>query len=488
MSQDSTDDAALDGQLGDAGPSSPEPGLVLIFAATRPALALLPLGGTSLELGRGQGDLAEYPDSVMSRRHALAAYREGLFELIDLTSRNGSAIDGVPFQDTVRAAAGALLRLGQSLFLCCQDLRPLRRFGVKVEAGRVEGPGLQMTLRTVAQIGEMSRSLCISGESGSGKESAARAFHRAGPHKSGPFVAVNCAAIPKGVAERLLFGARKGVFSGAISDSQGYIGAASGGTLFLDEIADLDPAVQSKLLRVIENGELLPLGATLPRKVEFRICAASHRDLRERVQSGKFRADLYFRIGVPQITVAPLRERKEEIPWHVAQAVQNVAADLVLDVSLVEAALLRVWPGNIRELTAEIRSAALTASASGSDRVTAAHLRPNAGTIIRGAAPPPASPKLPAAVPAGNPAARSAAAPPVAPEQVDAAEVSAPLPGKQALPARRPSKEQLLAALLEVECNIAAASRALELHPTQLRRFLAHYNIDLRTLRTISKG
>lgn len=450
---------------GPTGPSSQaEPGLLLLFADGRPAWGLQPLGSARVELGRGQGVLAEHEDAKMSRQHARLSFSDGLFEITDLRSRNGSALDGVPLHGTAQAGTGGLLRLGHSLFLCCSDLRPFRTFGMRVDLKRVEGPALQQALRTVAHVGEFSRTLCISGESGSGKEYFAQAFHRATPDRNGPFVAVNCAAIPEGVAERLLFGAQKGAFSGAATDSSGYIDAADGGTLFLDEIAELDLSVQAKLLRVIETGELLPLGATRAKRVLFRICTATHRDLRQLTEAGKFRADLYFRMGMPQITVPPLRERKEEIPQLIAHALQRAAPDMAIDVSLVETCLLRGWPGNVRELHAEISAAALTALAAGHKVVSAGHLRKEAGAMMQRGLPSPEEASIPT------------------PPQIT------PLPDDVEQPAKPPSRAQVLAVLLAQGFNIAATARELGLHRTQLRRLLARYSIDLGKLRTVGRG
>ena len=148
------------------------------------------------------------------------------------------------------------------------------------------------------------------GESGSGKELASASFSRAASRGgASPFIGVNCAAVPAGLAERLLFGARKGAFSGATGDVQGYIQAADGGTLFLDEVAELDLRVQAKLLRVLETREVLPLGATRAERVELRVCVAAHADLAEQVTAGRFREDLYYRVGRPVVRIPPLRER-----------------------------------------------------------------------------------------------------------------------------------------------------------------------------------
>src|SRR5262249_54200125 len=153
----------------------------------------------------------------------------------------------------------------------------------------VVGPILDEILAQIAQISGFSTTLHITGESGVGKEGAAQSFHAAGPHRSGPFIAVNCATIPQGVAERVLFGAKRGAFSGAVVDSDGYIQSADNGTLFLDEIAELDLAVQAKLLRVLETREVSQLGSTKSRAVKILFCSASNKDLRAEVAGGRFR-------------------------------------------------------------------------------------------------------------------------------------------------------------------------------------------------------
>jgi transcriptional regulator with PAS, ATPase and Fis domain len=217
----------------------------------------------------------------------------------------------------------------------------------------------------------------VTGETGAGKELAAREFHARGAHPDGPFVAVNCATIPQGLAERLLFGAKKGVYSGADADSEGYLQAAHGGTIFLDEIAELDLQVQAKLLRVLETREVLPLGASKPKTIDVRVVSATHGDLRKRVSDGKFREDLYFRIGKPVVALPSLRERGEDIPWLVAEALR--ASGRSAHVSLIEAALLRAWPGNVRELLAEIAAAARASEDANAESVEAIHLDEDAG-------------------------------------------------------------------------------------------------------------
>jgi transcriptional regulator with GAF, ATPase, and Fis domain len=454
-----------------------EAGMVLIFACGLPYCTLLPLGPAPLELGRGQGALAEHPDSLMSRMHARVSYCEGRFTITDLGSRNGSAVEGIPLRGTTTVGSGVCLRLGGSLFLLHQDIRAFRQFSIKRTEHRVQGPTLQNLQSIVSHIAESSRTLFISGESGTGKESLAQAFHRASSQRAGPFVAVNCAAIPEGIAERLLFGARKGAFSGIVSDSDGYIDAANGGTLFLDEVADLDGIVQGKLLRVIESGELLALGATRPRKVQFRVCAATHKDLRALTQEKRFRADLYFRIGMPHVTIPPLRERREEIPWLMAGQLGALMPGVSLDVSIVEACMLRAWPGNVRELLAETNTAAMTARAAGKSVVFAEHLSLSAGA--------PMTPS-PASQPEWHTPPRTSSAEDIPPAQ--APEVVPALPVvKGASPSEVPSRKQILSALVETHGNISAAARTLQIHRTQFRRLLLRYRIDVDKLRDLGK-
>ena len=495
MRFDTTAPRMLSEQVGAASPQrgAPEPGLLLVFSAGQPFCALLPLGPTATEIGRGQGALSELPDASMSRRHAHVSAKGDRFEVIDLDSRNGSAINGVALRGRAEVDAGTLVRLGESLFLCCADLRPYRQFGVTVTDQYVRGPALQVVSSAVAHIATSSRVLHICGESGTGKESLAHAFHRSGPQSAGRLIAVNCAAIPEGIAERLLFGVRKGAFSGALQDSEGYIEAANGGTLFLDEIAELDAAVQGKLLRVIETGELLPLGMTRPRKVQFCVCTATHRDLRALAEAGTFRRDLYFRIGMPMISLPPLYQRREEIPWLIRNAVQVAVPDLAVDVSLVETCMLRRWPGNIRELLAEVSAATLKGHASGSARVMKVHLTESAGLAMQSpqwttrASVPHALSAESAAIAEsdrGQPAATATTVP-------TAPSASPPANARGSAFTARPSRDatgtrtrqQILAALLATQGNLSAAARDLGIHRTQLRRLLTRHRIDLHKVR-----
>jgi transcriptional regulator with PAS, ATPase and Fis domain len=241
----------------------------------------------------------------------------------------------------------------------------------------------------------------IGGESGAGKEHAARTYHASGPHANGPFVALNAATIPEGVAERVLFGARRGAFSGAV-DAEGTLAAAHGGVLFLDEIGELSLETQAKLLRFCETREVIALGATTPRRVNARLCFATHRDLRAAVAEGRFRADFYYRIAQMEVTVPPLRQRAEEIPWIVAGelARQEACEPSRVHASFLEACLLRPWPGNVRELLGAVRRA--VQNAGGAPLLRAEHLDARAGRPLASAPPgpktePPREPEDPAA-------------------------------------------------------------------------------------------
>src|SRR5262249_35498203 len=157
----------------------------------------------------------------------------------------------------------------------------------------------------------------ITGPSGAGKELAARTYHEATGQK-GPLVAVNCAGIPAAIAEGLLFGARKGAWTDLKEDIVGHLPAANGGTLFLDEIAELDLKVQAKLLRAVEDQQVTKVGETAPKKISVRICAATHRDMRDAIDAEDFRSDLYYRLAQVDVRLPSLVERREEVPWLIS--------------------------------------------------------------------------------------------------------------------------------------------------------------------------
>jgi len=195
----------------------------------------------------------------------------------------------------------------------------------------------------------------ITGESGTGKEWVAKAIHQSSPRKQHPFITVNCAALPETLAESLLFGHRKGSFTGADQAQTGLIAAADSGTLFLDEIGELPLNLQAKLLRFLESGEILPLGEVHPRRVDVRVLAATHRNLERESQAGKFRPDLYYRLNVMPIELLALRERPEDIELlsqHFLNifSKQHQLAKASLTRDAVKTLQQYAWPGNVREL------------------------------------------------------------------------------------------------------------------------------------------
>ena len=216
----------------------------------------------------------------------------------------------------------------------------------------------------------------INGPTGTGKEVLSRFIHARSPRREGPFIAVNCAAMPETMLEAMLFGHQKGAFTGATQASEGFIRAADGGTLLLDEIAEMPLQLQAKLLRALQEQEVVPIGSTKPIKVDVRIIACANRDLPTEVAEGRFRADLYYRLNVFPLTLRPLRERADDIaPLAFAMALRH-APDPAKVPCPSEAAIamlkLHSWPGNVRELENVMRRALLLAH--GNDVITPEHI------------------------------------------------------------------------------------------------------------------
>jgi len=224
-----------------------------------------------------------------------------------------------------------------------------------------QSPSMQQVFAIIDRAAAVKATVLISGESGTGKEMVARALHEAGPRKGGPFLALNCGAIPENLIESTLFGHERGAFTGAEQKTRGYFQAANGGTLLLDEIGELPLGMQSKLLRVLEDGQITPVGTTAPQKVDVRIVAATNRELEAEARDGKFRQDLYFRLNVVKIHLPALRERREDLPLLTRFFLdeicrQNGFEPREIDPSLLEAFSHYDWPGNVRELKNTLES------------------------------------------------------------------------------------------------------------------------------------
>jgi two-component system nitrogen regulation response regulator GlnG len=220
-------------------------------------------------------------------------------------------------------------------------------------------PAMQEIYRVLARLMGTDLTVMIAGESGTGKELVARALHDYGKRRNGPFVAVNMAAIPRELIESELFGHEKGAFTGAMARNAGRFEQAQGGTLFLDEIGDMPLEAQTRLLRVLQEGEYTSVGGRTPIRADVRIVAATHRDLRQLIRQGLFREDLFYRLNVVPIRLPPLRERTEDIPALVRHFLGMAAAEGLPTKSLDQSAMDRLrayrWPGNIRELENLVR-------------------------------------------------------------------------------------------------------------------------------------
>ncbi len=252
-----------------------------------------------------------------------------------------------------------------TLILSCKKALELRGLRSKTklladEVNRLTGTDgivsassiMKELLDTASRAANSEATVLISGESGTGKEVLARLIHQNSPRSAGPMIAVNCAAIPAGLIESELFGHVKGAFTGAIKDRKGFFQTASGGTLFLDEIGELTTDIQVKLLRAIQEKEVQAVGSEATKKVDIRIIAATNLDLKQRIEKGAFREDLYYRLSVIPLFIPPLRERSEDIPALTSHFLKKF--DAPRDVQFSEKALDALkqyqWPGNIREM------------------------------------------------------------------------------------------------------------------------------------------
>jgi two-component system response regulator AtoC len=253
-----------------------------------------------------------------------------------------------------------------------EEIRKEHRF----EHILAKSSNMQDIFRTITKIADYKTTVLVTGESGVGKELVARAIHQRSSRRGGPFVAVNCGAIPENLLESELFGHKKGAFTDAVQDRRGLFEEASTGTLFLDEIGELPLALQVKLLRVLEDEKIRRLGETRDLKVDVRIIAATHRDLMAETKAGRFREDLFYRLNVLPIHVPPLRERREDIPLlidHFTTRNNTRLGTLVRGLDTEARRLLYeyAWPGNVRELENTIERAMVLCE---SDQITAPDL------------------------------------------------------------------------------------------------------------------
>ncbi len=304
------------------------------------------------------------PDTAMSESHALLSRIHGRWLLEDQGSKNGSIINGRPVQ-RAQLEDGDLLELGTSFLLFRDGVAPVDG-DADLAADRARGalPGIVTfsgpfaeQLGAAATAATSTVPVLLTGDTGTGKEVVARAIH-VHSGRSGPFVAVNCGALPVALVEAELFGHRRGSFSGAVEDRLGHVRAADGGTLLLDEIGDLPPPAQAALLRVLQEREVVPIGESLAVRVDVRVLAATHVDLAARVADGRFRRDLLARLTGLIVELPPLAERREDVAILVAALLRSAGAGTAtLTPDAARALFLHDWPDNVRELSMTLAAA-----------------------------------------------------------------------------------------------------------------------------------
>ncbi|MEW5743145.1 MAG: sigma 54-interacting transcriptional regulator [Myxococcota bacterium] len=392
----------------------------------------------------------EVADRWMSGQHARVSRVMRRWVLEDAGSKNGVRLNGA-LVTRAELEDGDVFELGRTFFVF-RAAQPITKDAASdLESDRLADgpPGLatlqpELTLRLeqVRRIAASTVTVALTGESGSGKEVLARAIH-ALSGRSGPFIAVNCGALPAELVESELFGHRKGAFSGATEDRPGLVRAAHGGTLFLDEVGDLPLAAQPALLRVLQEKQVLPVGATTPLPVDLRVISATHRDLVALCQRNSFRDDLRARLSGFQLALPRLVERREDLGLLVASLLKRVsgpkAASVQLSLPVARALFTWTWPLNVRELEKALEAAVVLADGR---PIELEHL-PEA---MRGGPAPEQKPSPPKATP----------------QSAD----------DEALKAR------LVAMLTEHRGNVSAVARAMGKARMQIQRWMARFGLD----------
>ncbi|KAF1685595.1 Fis family transcriptional regulator [Pseudoxanthomonas broegbernensis] len=373
----------------------------------------------------------------------------------------------------------------------CLRRASLKRLDAEQQAGTLgqdSGPtgnsaAVQRLRRMIGQVAPFDTTVLVLGESGTGKEVAARAIHQQSPRRDGPFVAINCGAIPPDLLESELFGHEKGAFTGALSARKGRFEMAEGGTLLLDEIGDMSLPMQVKLLRVLQERSFERVGGNQTIKCNVRVIAATHRDLEDRIAEEHFREDLFYRLNVFPIEMPPLRERREDLPVLVATIAEQLARTGRGEVRFTDNALAALagyaWPGNVRELTNLVERLAVL-NPGGLVRLEDLPARYRAH-VPAGTEPVLAQAAAPVSAPAATPTASTAAAPSATPAAADTAVLPASLP-EDGLDLREHMAQvelQLIREALErTQGVVAHAAQLLGLRRTTLVEKLRKYGID----------
>ncbi len=335
-------------ESGPRGGKQARPGLVIVWP-TRRVVHVPPKG---VVLGRSSESDVVLDDGKVSRRHlALRPERGGLYAE-DLKSHNGSRVGGLDVV-SVRMEPGAVVRIGETIGVVVRDALPHEAPPITVPP-LVGGASLDAVRRDIRAAARSNASVLVLGESGTGKERVARAIAERSD-RDGRFVAVNCGALAPNLVESELFGHVRGAFSGADRGREGLFRSAHGGTLLLDELGELPLSTQVKLLRVLEEGTVRPVGSDEEIAVDVRVLGATHRDLEDEVGAGRFRRDLYHRLASIRIELPALRVRREDVTLLVEHLLEDGGPQP--DADAIEALLLHDWPGNVRELAQVLRAA-----------------------------------------------------------------------------------------------------------------------------------
>ena len=322
----------------------------------------LPERGTVV-IGRGPESDLRVDDRSISRRHAAVTVADGVVTIADLGSANGTRLAERPLEpdQPARLRPGEVADLGEVMVILQRGFEPAATTpGAAAPAPASDDAGdseMDRVHRLLRRVARGTISVLIQGETGVGKEVAAERVHQLSPRAGKPFLRLNCGGFTESLLESELFGHEKGAFTGAVALKLGLLENADGGTVFLDEIGELPPALQVKLLRVLENRQVQRVGALTPRTIDVRFVSATHRDLEAEIARGGFREDLYYRIAGVAVVVPPLRERAAEL---VALA-RRFAGGTPITPAALAALEAHTWPGNIRELRNVIERAVLLA-------------------------------------------------------------------------------------------------------------------------------
>jgi DNA-binding NtrC family response regulator len=373
------DGTTFDSPIDNPRDDEPRAYVTVVSGPADPPLAELPRGA-EVSIGRSRSSGVRVEDGSVSRTHATLLWEGGgTVILVDYGSRNGTLVDGQRVRGTQKLGSGAEIQIGEARLVVVVGGTAFST-GSPSDGGDGDAdliahdPAMLRVLALADRAAASDSTILISGETGVGKEVVAKRIHAVSGRARRPFVAVNCGAIAEGVAESTLFGHEKGAFTGANERRVGLFEKAAGGTLFLDEVGELSPAMQARLLRVIEARVITPVGATEEIPVDVRVIAATNKDLEEAVTAGTFREDLRYRLDVVRVFVPPLRERVEDILPLTRRFLSGFSPSKPMRLAPDAVAALRShdWPGNVRELRNVMER--IVATCSSEDLVRAADI------------------------------------------------------------------------------------------------------------------